>query len=139
MKTAILASVIVILFQLSSCSNVTSTKVSKPETQASEMPVGIQELQSFTRIILPKSYLEQFLTSTGYKGKVRLNPEQPLREVKTVYLPQKLWWKPDNAKNCLSGRINQQNQGRLWQSQILVDLVSEQTVIVYLHVLEIQG
>jgi|GEM_PF-1075461 hypothetical protein len=160
-KAAIIASVILTLFQLSSCSNATFTKVSEPETQASEMPVNIEELQSFTGIILPKSYrdlhvddykershmismrftmerseVEEFLTAAGYKGKAKLNDD---RELGTAHLAWKRWWTPDMAKNYLSGRINRQSQGKLWESKILIDLVSEQTVIVYLQVLEIQG
>jgi hypothetical protein len=160
-KAAILAIVMLTLFQLGSCSNANSTKVSKPETQASEMPVDIEGVQSFTRIILPKSYrdlhvddykersrmismrftmdrseLEKFLTTVGYKGKVKLNDT---RELGTANLAWKRWWTPDKAKNYLSGRINQESQGKLWESKILIDLVSEQTVIVYLQVLEIYG
>jgi hypothetical protein len=39
---AVLISVMLTLFQLSSCSIATSTKVSEPETQVSEMPVDIE-------------------------------------------------------------------------------------------------
>ncbi len=157
-KAAIIASVMLTLFQLSSCSNTTSTKVSEPETQASQMPVDIEEVQSFTRIILPKSYrdlhvydnkergrlmcvrftmnhteLDKFLTAAGYKGKVKLND---IRELANVHLAWRRWWTPDMAKNYLSGIIRENNSGKVWQSQILVDLVSEKTVIVYLYVLE---
>jgi hypothetical protein len=155
---AVLISVMLTLFQLSSCSIATSTKVSEPETQVSEMPVDIEEVQSFTRIILPKSYrdlhvnddkergrlttlrftmnrteLDGFLTAAGFKGKVKLNQ---VRELGNVHLAWKKWWTPDNAKNYLSGRIREDNSGLVWQSQIFVDLVSEKTVIVYLRVLE---
>ncbi len=155
---AVLISVMLTLFQLSSCSIATSTKVSEPETQVSEMPVDIEEVQSFTRIILPKSYrdlhvddskergrrtalrftmnrteLDGFLTAAGYKGKVKLNDSRVLAN---AYLAWKKWWTPDNAKNYLSGRIREDNSGLVWQSEILVDLVSEKTVIVYLMVLE---
>jgi len=155
---AVLISVMLTLFQLSSCSIATSTKVSEPETQVSEMPVDIEEVQSFTRIILPKSYrdlhvdddkergrlmclrftmnrteLDKFLTAAGFKGKVKLNDR---REVSNLDLAWKKWWTPDNAKNYLSGTIREDNSGLVWQSEILVDLVSEKTVIVYLMVLE---
>jgi hypothetical protein len=157
-ERAVLISVMLTLFQLSSCSIATSTKVSEPETQVSEMPVDIEEVQSFTRIILPKSYrdlhvdddkergrmmslrftmnrteLDRFLTAAGFKGKVKLNDG---REVSNVHLAWKKWWTPDNAKNYLSGTIREENSGLVWQSEILVDLVSEKTVIVYLMVLE---
>jgi len=157
-ERAVLISVMLTLFQLSSCSIATSTKVSEPETQVSEMPVDIEEVQSFTRIILPKSYrdlhvdddkergrmmslrftmnrteLDKFLTAAGYKGKVKLNDG---REVSNVHLAWKKWWTPDNAKNYLSGIIREENSGLVWQSKMLVDLASEQTVIVYLQVLE---
>jgi hypothetical protein len=155
---AVLISVMLTLFQLSSCSIATSTKVSEPEIFVSEMPVDIEEVQSFTRIILPKSYrdlhvddskerggrtalrftmnrteLDRFLTAAGFKGKVKLNGSRVLAN---AYLAWKKWWTPDNAKNYLSGRIYEENSGRVWQSQMLVDLASEQTVIVYLRVLE---
>ncbi|HBK99132.1 MAG TPA: hypothetical protein DD001_18300 [Microcoleaceae bacterium UBA10368] len=157
-KAAIIASVMLTLFQLGGCSNTTSTKVSEPETQASEIPVDVEEVQSFTRIILPKSYrdlhvydnkergrlmavrftmdrseLEKFLTTAGYKGKVKLNDG---RELANVHLAWRRWWTPDMAKNYLSGIIRENNSGKVWQSEILVDLVSEKTVIVYLYVLE---
>jgi len=150
---AVLISVMLTLFQLSSCSIATSTKVSEPETQVSEMPVDIEEVQSFTRIILPKSYrdlhvdddkergrlttlrftmnrteLDRFLTAAAFKGKVKLNDR---REVSNLDLAWKKWWTPDNAKNYLSGIIREENSGLLWESEILVDLVSEKTVIVY--------
>jgi hypothetical protein len=155
---AVLISFMLTLFQLSSCSIATSTKVSEPETQVSEMPVDIEEVQSFTRIILPKSYrdlhvnddkergrlttlrftmnrteLDGFLTAAGFKGKVKLNDR---RELRNGQLSRKKWWTPDNAKNYLSGIIREENSGLVWQSQIFVDLVSEKTVIVYLRVLE---
>jgi hypothetical protein len=155
---AVLISVMLTLFQLSSCSIATSTKVSEPETKVSEMPVDIEEVQSFTRIILPKSYrnlhvydnkergrlialrftmnrteLDRFLTAAGYKGKVKLNDSRVLGN---GHLSLKKWWTPDNAKNYLSGRIREENSGLVWQSQMRVDLTSEQTVIVYLMVLE---
>jgi hypothetical protein len=157
-KGAVLISVMLTLFQLSSCSIATSTKVSEPETQVSEMPVDIEEVQSFTRIILPKSYrdlhvddskergrrtalrftmnrteLDRFLTAAGFKGKVKLNDGRTLSNVHLAWIK---WWTPDNAKNYLSGRIGEENSGLVWQSEILVDLVSEKTVIVYLRVLE---
>ena len=157
-KGAVLTSVMLTLFQLSSCSIATSTKVSEPETKVSEMPVDIEEVQSFTRIILPKSYrnlhvydnkergrlialrftmnrteLDRFLTAAGYKGKVKLNDSRVLGN---GHLSWKKWWTPDNAKNYLSGRIREENSGLVWQSQMRVDLTSEQTVIVYLMVLE---
>ncbi|MCC3440029.1 MAG: hypothetical protein EAZ39_12110 [Oscillatoriales cyanobacterium] len=160
-KGAIITSVILTLFQLSSCSIATSTKVSEPETQASQMPVDLEEVQSFTRIILPKSYrdlhvdddkergrlisvrftmnrieLDKFLTEAGYEGKAKLNDG---RELGTAHLAWKRWWTPDNAKNYLSGIIREDNSGKVWQSQILVDLVSEKTVIVYLRVLGVYG
>jgi hypothetical protein len=122
------------------------------------MPVDIEEVQSFTRIILPKSYrnlhvydnkergrlialrftmnrteLDRFLTAAGYKGKVKLNDSRVLGN---GHLSLKKWWTPDNAKNYLSGRIREENSGLVWQSQMRVDLTSEQTVIVYLMVLE---
>jgi hypothetical protein len=122
------------------------------------MPVDIEEVQSFTRIILPKSYrdlhvdddkergrlttlrftmnrteLDRFLTAAGFKGKVKLNDR---REVSNLDLAWIKWWTPDNAKNYLSGIIREENSGLVWQSEILVDLVSEKTVIVYLMVLE---
>jgi hypothetical protein len=156
-KVAIIASVMLTLFQLGSCSNATSTKVSKPETQASEMPVDIEAVQSFTRITLPKSYrdlhvydnkdrgrlmavrftmdrseLEEFLIAAGYKRKVKLNG---IRELGNVHLAWRRWWTPDMAKNYLSGIIREDNSGKVWQSQMLLDLVSEKTVIVYLYVL----
>jgi hypothetical protein len=56
--------------------------------------------------------------------------------VSNLDLAWKKWWTPDNAKNYLSGRIREENSGLVWQSEILVDLVSEKTVIVYLMVLE---
>ena len=157
-KAAIITSVMLTLFQLSSCSIATSTKVSEPETEVSQIPVDIEEVQSFTRIILPKSYrdlhvdddkergrrtalrftmnrteLDRFLTAAGFKGKVKLNDSRTLAN---AYLAWKKWWTPDNAKNYLSGRIREENSGLVWQSEILVDLVSEKTVIVYLMVLE---
>ncbi|WP_377476770.1 MAG: hypothetical protein P2A85_28185 [Microcoleus anatoxicus] len=157
-KAALMASMMLTLFQLGSCSNATFTKVSEPETQASEMPVDIEEVQSFTRITLPKSYrelhvydnkergrlmavrftmdrseLEEFLIAAGYKGKVKLNDS---RELGNGQLSWKKWWTPDNAKNYLSGRIREENSGLVWQSKMRVDLASEQTVIVYLLVLE---
>ncbi len=160
-KAAIITSIMLTLFQLGSCSNANSTKVSEPETQASEMPVDLEAVQSLTRITLPKSYrdlhvddykersrmismrftmdrseLEKFLTTVGYKGKVKFNDT---RELGTANLAWKRWWTPDKAKNYLSGRINRHSQGKLRESKILIDLVSEQTVIVYLQVLEIQG
>ena len=68
---AVLISVMLTLFQLSSCSIATSTKVSEPETQVSEMPVDIEEVQSFTRIILPTG-----LTQLAQVGQVR----SPIRQ-----------------------------------------------------------
>jgi hypothetical protein len=160
-KVRIIASILLILFQLASCSNTTSTKVSEPETQASEIPADPEQVQSFTRITLPKSYrelhvydnkergrlmgvrftmdrseLEEFLTTAGYKGKVKLND---IPELGRGNLSWKSWWTPDTAKNYLSGIIREENSGKVWQSQILVDLVSKKTVIVYLRVLEGYG
>ncbi|MFB8793803.1 MAG: hypothetical protein U7126_06135 [Microcoleus sp.] len=156
-KKALIASFLLILFQLMGCSY-TTTKVSKPETQESEIPADPEQVQLFTLITLPKSYrdlhvydnkergrlmavrftmdrseLEEFLIAAGYKGKVKLND---IRELANVHLAWRRWWTPDKAKNYLSGIIRENNSGKVWQSEILVDLVSEKTVIVYLYVLE---
>jgi hypothetical protein len=80
-----------------------------------------------------RTELDRFLTAAGYKGKVKLNDSRVLGN---GHLSWKKWWTPDNAKNYLSGRIREENSGLVWQSKMLVDLASEQTVIVYLRVLE---
>ena len=52
-KAAIVASVMLTLFQLTSCSYTTTTKVSKPDTQESEMPADPEQVQQTASTSIP--------------------------------------------------------------------------------------
>lgn len=153
LKMALLIALTVALPQLNSCSSAKSIETSRRLEQSSNMQIDINEVQSFARIRLPKSYrdiklheesgidrmmafrftmdevdLEEFIASANYPGK--LQSTELGRELYTDNLKQYSWWKPDDAKKFQSGSyLNGE-----WASKILIDLTNSPTIIVYMQV-----